>query len=145
MPCGTSVKYGTPVHCVSCQPGKTYSGKYDKAQCMACTICSTGKTLVKNCTLVSNTRCSTECQKGLYSFPFSFARWPCSDCCLEGKDELPEECSGNYLKRCARHSSPCNYVHTTNTPATNGTTILWALVQLSSQRDTPIPFPTQEG
>ena len=43
MPCGTSVKYGTPVHCVSCQPGKTYSGKYDKAQCMACTICSTGK------------------------------------------------------------------------------------------------------
>ena len=145
VPCGTSVKYGTPIHCVSCQLGKTYSEKYDKAQCKACTVCSTGKALVKNCTLVSNTRCSTECQKGFYSFPFSFACWPCSDCCHDGKDELPKECSGNYLKKCKMRSSPCSYVRSTNTPATTAKWISWAPTQMSLQRGTPTPFPTKEG
>ena len=145
MPCGTSVKYGTPIHCVSCQLGKTYSEKYDKAQCKACTICSTGKALVKNCTLVSNTRCSTECQKGFYSFPFSFACWPCSNCCHDGKDELPKECSGNYLKKCKMRSSPCSYVHSTNTPGTTAKRIPWGPTQMSLQRDAPTPFPTKEG
>ena len=145
VPCGTSVKYGTPIHCVSCQLGKTYSEEYDKAQCKACTICSTGKALVKNCTLVSNTRCSTECQKGFYSFPFSFACWPCSNCCHDGKDELPKECSGNYLKKCKMRSSPCSYVHSTNTPGTTAKRIPWGPTQMSLQRDAPTPFPTKEG
>ncbi|PFX19995.1 uncharacterized protein LOC111337475 isoform X1 [Stylophora pistillata] len=144
VPCGTSVKYWTPVHCISCKLGETYSEKYDKAQCKACTICSAGKAMVKNCTLFSNTQCSKECKPGFYSFPFSFSCWPCSDCCHDGKDELSEECSGNYLKKCKMRPSPCSYVRTTNTPTQAATMIHRAPTQLSSKRNTQTPTPTKE-
>ena len=39
----------------------------------------------------------------------------------------------------------CSYIHSTNTPATTATRIPRAPTQLSSQRDTPTPFPAKEG
>lgn len=147
VPCGTSVKYGTPIHCISCKLGETYSKNYDKAQCRACTICSTGKTVIMNCTLSSNTNCSKKCNQGFYSVPFSFDCWPCSECCHDGKDELSAECAHS-KKKCKMRSSPCIYVRTTNTPAATlvhkAPSSSQESQSLSSQRNTVTSLPKGE-
>ena len=106
VPCGSSVAYGTPVHCISCQLGKTYSDKYGKEACKACTVCSEGKVVKKNCTLFSNSDCDDKCAHGFYSAPFIFSCFPCTQCCNDSKDEIVEECE-SYGKKCKVRSAPC--------------------------------------
>ena len=115
--CGTSVNYWPDIHCVPCKLGKTYSDKYDKGQCKACTVCSTGKAIIKNCTLSSNRRCDNKCKQGYYAVPFIFGCFPCSQCCHDGNDEHPAECAHS-KNTCAVRSLPCANVRTTNTPTT---------------------------
>ena len=115
--CGSSVKYGTPVDCISCKLGNTYSDKYDKSQCKACTICSKGKAVKNNCTLSANTNCDKKCGHGFYPVPFIFSCLPCSQCCDDGKDELVTECT-NYEKKCKVRSTRCTHVHTTPSKTT---------------------------
>ncbi|XP_078370091.1 uncharacterized protein LOC144653853 isoform X2 [Oculina patagonica] len=109
--CGSSVKYGTPVHCVSCELGKTYSNNYDNAQCKACTICSKGRAVKKNCTLFTNTKCDTKCGHGFYTFPLISSCLPCTQCCDDGKDEFATECMDNKNKCKVRHTA-CAHVQT---------------------------------
>ena len=111
MPCGVSVNYGTPVHCVSCELGKTYSEKYSKSQCDACKMCSKGKSVVKNCTLSSNTECSSKCKEGYYFFDLVFSCFECSKCCDDGNDEQAPKCA-NQTKKCKVRSKPCAKVPT---------------------------------
>ena len=112
VPCGSSVAYGTPVHCISCQLGKTYSNKYGKEPCKACTVCSQGKAIKKNCTLFSNSECDDKCAHGFYSEPFTFSCFPCTQCCNDSKDEMVEECA-NYGKKCKVRLASCSNVPTT--------------------------------
>ena len=112
VPCGSSVAYGTPVHCISCQLGKTYSNKYGKEPCKACTVCSQGKAIKKNCTLFSNSECDDKCTHGFYSEPFTFSCFPCTQCCNDSKDEMVEECA-NYGKKCKVRLASCSNVPTT--------------------------------
>lgn len=100
------------MHCVPCQLGKTYSDKFDKGQCKACTICSTGKGVIQNCTRLSKTECSTECKTGYYHAPFSFACRPCSECCGDEKDEVARECR-NFKHKCKVRPTRCNHAQTT--------------------------------
>lgn len=111
VPCGSSVAFGTDIHCVRCQLGKTYSDKYGKRQCEACTVCSKGKAIKKNCTLSSNTECDNKCAVGFYPAPFIFACFRCEKCCGDGKDELAQECA-NYEKKCKARSTPCENLPT---------------------------------
>ena len=112
VPCGSSVAYGTPVHCIPCQLGKTYSNKYGKEACKACTLCSQGKAIKKNCTLFSNSECDDKCSHGFYSVPFVFGCFRCIQCCGDGKDEIAKECA-NFEKKCKVRSAPCSNVPTT--------------------------------
>ena len=106
VPCGTKIENWTDIHCVPCQIGKTYSDKYDKAHCKPCTVCSTGKAILKNCTLQSNSKCS-RCKKGYYYKPLSFSCDPCSECCGDEKDLVESECI-SYKHKCKVRSTPCN-------------------------------------
>ena len=112
VPCGSSVAFGTSIHCVPCQLGKTYSDKYGKMQCEACTVCSKGKAIKKNCTLFSNAECDDKCASGFYPVPFIFDCFPCAKCCGDGKDEMALECA-NYENKCKVRSTPCTNVPTT--------------------------------
>jgi len=111
VPCGSSVAYRTPVHCISCQLGKTYSDKYGKEACKACTVCSQGKAIKKNCTLFSNSECDDKCAHGFYSEPFIFDCFRCARCCNDSKDEIAKGCA-NYGKKCKVRSTPCSNVPT---------------------------------
>lgn len=106
VPCGTSVAYGTPVHCISCQLGRTYSNNYGKARCEACTVCSEGKAIKRNCTLLSNTKCDDKCAEGYYLVPFVFSCFRCEKCCGDAKDEMEQECA-HYQNKCKARSVPC--------------------------------------
>lgn len=105
VPCGTKIENWTDIHCVPFQLGKTYSNKYDKAHCKPCTVCSTGKAILKNCTLESNSKCS-RCKEGYYYKPLSFSCDPCSECCGDEKDLNASECS-SYKHKCKVRSTPC--------------------------------------
>lgn len=121
VPCGTSVAYGTPVHCSSCQLGRTYSNNYGKAQCEACTVCSEGKAIKRNCTLFSNTKCDDKCAKGFYHVPFVFNCFPCEKCCGDAKDEMAQECA-HYQNKCKARSVPCpNMPTNASETSTHGT------------------------
>ncbi|KAL9971975.1 hypothetical protein ACROYT_G018206 [Oculina patagonica] len=137
VPCGTSVKNWTDIHCVPCDLGKTFSDKYDKAQCMACTVCSAGKAIIKNCTLSSNSECDDKCKQGYYSVPFIFGCFQCSQCCQDGKDEHPAECT-HHEKKCNVRSTPCANVATTNVPTT-----MLVLKTSASLQTTSHPLPSQ--
>ena len=117
VPCGSSVAFGTSIHCVPCQLDKTYSNKYGKVQCEACTVCSKGKAIKKNCTLFSNAECDDKCASGFYPEPFIFDCFPCAKCCGDGEDETALECA-NYENKCKVRSTPC-----TNVPATKAADI----------------------
>ena len=75
-------------------------------QCEACTVCSKGKAIKKNCTLFSNAECDDKCASGFYPEPFIFDCFPCAKCCGDGKDEMALECA-NYENKCKVRSTPC--------------------------------------
>ena len=112
VPCGSSVAFGTSIHCVPYQLGKTYSDKCGKMQCEAYTVCSKGKAIKRNCTLFSNAKCDDKCASGFYPEPFIFDCFPCAKCCGDGMDEIALECQ-NYENKCKVRLTPCTNVPTT--------------------------------
>ena len=112
IPCGTSVNDRPDIHCVSCKLGETYSDKYDKSQCKACTICSKGKAVKNSCTFTTNAICDNKCGPGFYTVNLISSCLPCAQCCGDGMDELAAECA-NDKKKCKMRSSLCTYVQTT--------------------------------
>lgn len=106
VPCGTKIENWTDISCVPCQPGKTYSNKNDTAHCKPCTVCSTGRAILKNCTHKSNSQCS-RCKEGFYYELLSFSCRPCSECCGDDKDFVASECS-RYKHKCKVRSTTCS-------------------------------------
>ena len=111
VPCGSSVPYGTPVHCVSCKLGETYSNNYGKHQCESCTVCSEGRAIKTNCTLFVNTKCDDKCTDGYYPVAFIFQCLRCAECCGNENDELASECA-NGPKKCKTRSLSCDKKNT---------------------------------
>ena len=103
IPCGTVAKYGTHLHCVTCKEG-TFSDTYDKGQCKPCTVCSTGRTVERNCSGTKNTQCGP-CSHGYYDSKVVFDCLPCSVCCWDGKDQIANQCKAQGLPR-QRHCKP---------------------------------------
>ena len=103
IPCGTVAKYGTHLHCVECKEG-TFSNTYDKGQCKQCTVCSTGRTVARNCSTTKNTQCGS-CSHGYYKSEVVFDCLPCSVCCWDGRDQLEGQCKAQGLPR-HRHCKP---------------------------------------
>ena len=117
--CGSSVKYGTPVHCVPCDPG-TYSNSYGKSRCPSCTLCSEGRAIKKNCTLVANTVCDDKCIVGYYHEPLISKCLRCAECCGDEHDENAGDCASSENKCKLRSTGqPCKKKES-STEATNG-------------------------
>ena len=115
IPCGTIVKYGTPLHCVECRKG-TYSNSYSKEQCTPCSLCSVGRTVTRNCSASKNTVCGP-CSYGYYMNDVVLSCLPCSICCWDGRDTFESQCKAQGLpkhRHCApRHEDSCQTSTTT--------------------------------
>lgn len=124
IPCGTIVKYGTPLHCVECRKG-TYSNSYSRQQCTPCSLCSVGRTVTRNCSASKNTLCGP-CSYGYYMNDVVFSCLPCSICCWDGRDTFESQCKAQGLpkhRQCApRHEDSCQT--STTTKANFGGTIV---------------------
>lgn len=101
IPCGTVAKYGKHLHCVACKEGTyMYSDTYGKEQCNPCSLCSVGRTVTRNCSTTRNSKCGS-CKHGYYEkeviVDLVYHCLPCSVCCLDGKDQLEEQCKAQGL------------------------------------------------
>lgn len=118
--CGSTVKYGTPVHCVQCDLGRTYSDSNGKFPCHKCKDCPEGKAVKKNCTLVANTECDNKCINGYYLEPLISTCFRCAECCGDEHDEKATDCASGKNKCKMRYTSqPCKKKER-GTDATNG-------------------------
>ena len=127
IPCGTVAKYGTHLHCVACKEG-TYSDTYGKEQCNPCSLCSVGRTVTRNCSTTRNSKCGS-CKHGYYEkeviVDLVYHCLPCSVCCLDGKDQLEEQCKAQGLPvhlHCKVSTvDGCQPVWTTSKPTASAT------------------------
>ena len=102
--CGEKIKESEmKIECRPCQPGKTYSATNGIRSCQPCEICSEHQTVVRNCTLKSNSKCNDTCSSGFYYEKRTGDCQPCSWCCgsesyveAECKDMPPyQQCDVN--------------------------------------------------
>ncbi|XP_068718670.1 uncharacterized protein [Montipora capricornis] len=135
VPCGSSVPYGTPVHCVSCKRGETYSNNYGKHQCESCTVCSEGRAIKTNCTLFVNTKCDDKCIDGYYPVAFLFGCLRCTECCGDENDELASECA-NGPNLCKVRSLSCDKKNTKASEAAASGTKVSLLVNKQNETST---------
>ena len=146
VPCGSSVKYGTPVHCVPCDPGRTYSNSYGDSQCQSCTVCSEGRAIKKNCTLFANTVCDDKCIVGYYHVPLVSECLRCAECCGDEHDENATDClSGE--KKCKIRSTgkPCKRKESrTDATTTNDNKLSSTTSQPAKQEPTTTIRPTTQ-
>ena len=108
--CGTRLKYhNRKVVCEACELGKTYSAHEDVSSCEPCGTCAEHQTVVKNCTLFSDSQCNDTCSKGFYFESLTGDCQPCSWCCSDqssqvrsGCKDMPfyKQCDVNTAKRC---------------------------------------------
>ena len=93
--CGHVIQKSNPIKCQQCKLGFTYSDKNDSSSCKQCQICSKHQTVVKKCTLTSNSECSNTCSHGYYYEELT------GDCqkCQEGQ-YLVADNKGGHCKEC---------------------------------------------
>ena len=129
--CGSSVEYGTPVHCVKCALGRTYSNIYGTSQCQECTVCSEGRAIKNNCSLFANSECDDKCIDGYYhEAALTSDCFRCTECCGDEDDEKAMDCAGGKKKckirstgkPCKRKESSTGATTTTSTTTTMTTT-----------------------
>lgn len=143
--CGSSVEYRTPVRCVKCTLGRTYSNIYGKSQCQECTVCSEGRAIKNNCSLFANTECDDKCIDGYYHEALIFKCFRCAECCGDEHDEKAMDCAGGE-KKCKIRSTrkPCKRKEsstgatTTTSSTTTTTTATTSDNKLSSTTSQPI-------
>ena len=105
--CGStvSVLYNDSVPCKPCIQGE-YSDKYSSERCKTCSKCLPDEAIVAKCTNVSDTRCSCNpCSKGYYHNKTILKCLPCSECCVDGTDEVVPQCISQTIPR----SRTCSY------------------------------------
>ncbi|XP_029191321.2 uncharacterized protein LOC114957912 isoform X1 [Acropora millepora] len=161
VPCGSSVEYRTPVHCVKCALG-TYSNIYGNIQCNPCTVCSEGRGIKNNCSLFANTECNDNCIDGYYhEAALTSDCFRCTECCGDEDDEKAMDCAGGKKKckirstgkPCKRKESSTGATTTTSTTTTMTTTTTTrsdnklsstASQPIKQESTTTIPPTTQE-
>ncbi|XP_074619819.1 uncharacterized protein LOC141878712 isoform X2 [Acropora palmata] len=139
VPYGSSVEYGTPVHCVKCTLGKTYSNIYGISRCDDCTVCSEGRAIKNNCSLFANTECDDKCIDGYYHEAIVSDCLRCAECCGDEHDEKAMDCAGGE-KKCKIRSTgkPCKRKESTTGATTTTTTTTTSDNKLSSTTSQPI-------
>ena len=105
--------------CKPCILGKTYSAHDDISSCEPCGTCSSHQTVVKNCTLYSDSQCKDTCSKGFYFEDSTGDCQPCTWCCPDGNikvtsgcKEMPlyKQCDVNTKKNCKPKCQNDQYV-----------------------------------
>ena len=100
--CSTRIKDNeTKNTCKPCIRGKTYSAHEDISSCEPCGTCSDHQTIVKNCTLYSDSQCKDICSKGFYFEDSIGDCQPCTWCCADGNVKVRSGCKDMpFYKQC---------------------------------------------
>ena len=105
--------------CEQCVLGKKYSAHEDRSSCNPCGSCADHQTVVKNCTLYSDSQCKDTCSKGFYFEDLTGDCQPCSWCCSDrsnkvrsGCKDMPfyKQCDVNTAKNCKPKCQNDQYV-----------------------------------
>ena len=107
VPCGSvlPVAQNVSVTCKPCLQGE-YSDSMSSEDCKPCSKCLPDEAMVTQCTNISDTRCSCKpCPKGYYRNKTISKCLPCSECCLDGTDEVVPQCVSQTIPR----SQTCSY------------------------------------
>ncbi|XP_068708512.1 uncharacterized protein [Montipora foliosa] len=118
--CGARIKDNEIKNeCKPCLRGKTYSANDDISSCEPCDTCSNHQTIVKKCTLYSDSQCKDICAKGFYFEDLTGDCQPCTWCCRDGNikvksgcKEMPlyKQCDVNTAKNCKPKCQNDQYV-----------------------------------
>lgn len=88
--CGSTVPYNASIECKVCMP-EHYSDSFSSESCKPCSACMPDEVIVAKCTKISNTRCSCKpCPVGYYRNQTLSKCLPCSECCLNAMDVVPQ-------------------------------------------------------
>ena len=100
--CGKQIKDNGPRNeCKPCQLGKTYSAHDGIDSCEPCGSCADHQTILKNCTLVSDSQCNDTCSKGFYFEDLTGDCHPCSWCCSDASNKVRSGCKDMpFYKQC---------------------------------------------
>jgi len=100
--CGSTLSnHNIEIKCEPCVLGKTYSEDEDTSSCKPCDSCTDHQTVVKNCTLVSDSQCEHTCPKGYYFEDLTGDYQPCSWCCSDGSNKVRSGCKDlPFYKQC---------------------------------------------
>ena len=119
-PCGRKLSnHHLEIKCKKCILGKTYSAHKDIGSCKPCGSCADHQTIVKNCTLDSDSQCKDTCSKGFYFEDLTGDCQPCSWCCSDGSNkvrsgckDMPsyKQCDVNIAKNCKPKCQNGQYV-----------------------------------
>ncbi|XP_074621458.1 netrin receptor UNC5B-a-like isoform X3 [Acropora palmata] len=119
-PCGRKLSnHHLEIKCEKCILGETYSAHKDISSCKPCGSCADHQTIVKNCTLDSDSQCKDTCSKGFYFEDLTGDCQPCSWCCSDGSNKvrsgckdmpLYKQCDVNTAKNCKPKCQNGQYV-----------------------------------
>lgn len=105
--CGGTLPYNASVECKVCMP-EHYSDSFSSESCKPCSACMPDEVIVAKCTKISDTRCSCKpCPKGYYRNRTLSKCLPCSKCCLDVMDVVPQCVSQGmpHTQMCSYHKS----------------------------------------
>ena len=86
-------------------PGE-YSDSLSSESCKPCSTCLPDEVIVAKCTNISDPRCTCKpCPKGYYRNKTISKCLPCSECCLDGTDEVVPQCVSQKIPR----TQTCRY------------------------------------
>ena len=89
--CGDVITSQTPIKCLPCVLGETYSAGNQAGACKTCHTCDEYQETIKACALTSNAECGSCTQRAYFDNTVEKCK-PCSPCCNDGKDILEAGC-----------------------------------------------------
>ena len=105
--CGSTVSYNASIECKVCMP-EHYSDSFSSESCKPCSACMPDEVIVAKCTKISNTHCSCKpCPVGYYHNQTLSKCLPCSECCLNAMDVVPQCVSQGmpHIQTCSYYKS----------------------------------------
>ena len=116
--CGGSVIGNTPIRCVKCLPGTSYSSEYSANGCTDCSKCGPHRTIARDCTGISDRKCG-DCDKGFYFDSTTSMCQRCSYCCSDGQNFPMKKCIADGMPT----NQQCSYGRSDCLPVTARTTM----------------------
>ncbi len=110
--CGTSIPISTPIKCVFCVKGVSYSDTHDYSTCKSCKNCGKHENKKGECTPEEDTtECLGTCFKGFYMDKITGDCHTCSDCCGEANKHHEKQCEDSGLppnQQCRQNNVKCH-------------------------------------